>query len=146
VIGRPELASDPRYAERATRHAHQDDLDAEITAWTATRDHRTAMAELQAAGVPGGAVLSVAELFDDPNLRARGFWEQIAHPDAGVWDVDGVAWTLREHPAHVRIPAPGFAEHNDYVLRHLLGLSDAEINALNVEGITGTEPDRGVHQ
>ena len=64
------------------------------------------MHEIQAAGVPAGAVLTVPELFVDPHLRARGFWEQIAHPDAGIWDVDGVAWRLHERPAHIRIPAP----------------------------------------
>jgi len=104
------------------------------------------MAELQAAGVPAGAVLTIPEVFVDPHLRARGFWEQIAHPDAGVWDVDGVAWRLRERPAHVRIPAPRFAEHNEYVYRHLLGMSDDEAAALEEAGVIGTEPDLTIHQ
>ena len=145
VMGRPELAHDPRYRERAARHANQAELDEPIAAWTRGRDHYAAMAELQAAGVPAGAVLSIPELFVDPHLRARGFWEQIAHPEAGVWDVDGVAWRLHERPAHVRFPAPRFAEHNDYVYRHLLGLGDAELAEFEAAGVIGAEPDLTVH-
>jgi crotonobetainyl-CoA:carnitine CoA-transferase CaiB-like acyl-CoA transferase len=146
VIGRPDLATDPRYRERAARHANQIDLDPPIAAWTATRDHYAAMTELQAAGVPAGAVLSVPELFMGPHLRARGFWEQIAHPDAGVWDVDGVAWRLHERPAHVRFPAPRFAEHNEYVYRHLFGLDEATFDTLRSEGVIGETPDLSIHQ
>jgi crotonobetainyl-CoA:carnitine CoA-transferase CaiB-like acyl-CoA transferase len=146
VIGRPELAEDPRYRERAARHANQGDLEEPIAAWTRERDHYAAMAELQAAGVPAGAVLTIPEVFLDPHLRARGFWEQVAHPEAGVWDMDGVAWRLRERPAHVRLPAPRFAEHNEYVYRHLLGLSDTQVAELEEAGLIAGEPDLTVHQ
>ncbi|MGE0544403.1 MAG: CaiB/BaiF CoA transferase family protein [Dehalococcoidia bacterium] len=146
VIGRPDLAEDPRYREQRSRHTHQAGLDEPIAAWTAGRDHYAAMHELQAAGVPAGAVLTVPEVFVDPHLRARGFWEQIAHPDAGIWDVDGVAWRLRDRPAHIRIPAPRFAEHNDYVYRHLMGLASAEIESLTEAGVIGDQPDTSVHQ
>jgi crotonobetainyl-CoA:carnitine CoA-transferase CaiB-like acyl-CoA transferase len=146
VIGRPELAVDPRYRERAARHVNQGELDAPISAWTRTRDQYAAMEALQAAGVPAGAVLSVPQVFDDPHLRARGFWEQVAHPDAGIWDMDGVAWRLRDHPAHIRIPAPRFGEHTAYVLHNLLGLTDTQIAELGRAGLTGDVPDRTVHQ
>jgi crotonobetainyl-CoA:carnitine CoA-transferase CaiB-like acyl-CoA transferase len=101
--------------------------------------------ELVLVGVPAGAVLTIPEVYEDPHLRARGFWEQVAHPEAGVWDLDGVAWRLRERPAHIRIPAPRFAEHNAYVLHHLAGLTDADLTALTAAGVTGEEPDRSVH-
>ena len=65
---------------------------------------------------------------------------------AGVWDVDGVAWRLRERPAHIRIPAPRFAEHNDYVYRHLIGLSDADVASLTQAGVIGDQPDTSIHQ
>lgn len=146
LIGRPELTDDPRYATEAARHTNQEDLDEPITAWTSGRDHYAAMAALQAAGTPAGAVLTAPELFQDPHLRARGFWEPIAHPEAGDWEVDGVAWRLVEHPAHVRLPAPSFAEHNQYVLRHLLGLDEAEVAALEAADLIGSVPDMAVHR
>jgi len=59
--------------------------------------------------------------------------------------MDGVPWRLSRSPAHIRLPAPRFGEHNDYVLRGLLGLSEEEIRALAEAGIIGDRPDPGVH-
>jgi benzylsuccinate CoA-transferase BbsF subunit len=50
------------------------------------------------------------------------------------------AWRFDRTPAHVRLPAPCFAEHNDYVFRELLGLSDEEVAGLEREGVTSREP------
>ncbi|HEY8491945.1 MAG TPA: CoA transferase [Dehalococcoidia bacterium] len=146
AIGRPELAEDPRFATEAARLQHQDELDDAVRAWTSGRDHYQAMHQLQAAGVTAGAVLSVPEVHQDPHLRARGFWEPVAHPGFATWDVDGVAWRLSRTPAHIRLPAPRFGEHNDYVFRTLLGLSDEEIIALEREGVIGGEPDLSLHR
>jgi crotonobetainyl-CoA:carnitine CoA-transferase CaiB-like acyl-CoA transferase len=60
--------------------------------------------------------------------------------------MDGVAWRLRDHPAHIRIPAPRFGEHTRYVLRDLAGFTDGEIADLEQAGLTGDVPDRTVHQ
>jgi len=100
---------------------------------------------LQEAGVAASPVASVADLMEDPHLRARGFFEKTAHPEAGVWDTEGVPWRLSLTPAHVRLSAPCFGEHNDYVLRHLLGLSAEEVAELESQGITGSEPDEATH-
>src|SRR5262249_37332305 len=77
VIGRPGMPRGAPSRAAGARRAHQEGLTEPITVWTIQRDHRTAMEELQAAAVPAGAVLSVAEVFQDPQLRARGFFEQI---------------------------------------------------------------------
>ena len=82
---------------------------------------------------------------DDPHLRARGFFERTAHAEAGVWEMDGVPWRLSLTPAHVRLSAPRFAEHNDYVFRHLLGLSEDEVAELERQGLTGRVPDESAH-
>ena len=104
-----------------------------------------AMQALQAAGVPAGAVLSVRDLTADPQLEARGFFEEVTHADAGTWRMEGPAWRLEKHPAHIRLPAPRFAEHNDYVFRALLGLGEADLAALEREGVIGTEPNLQTH-
>ena len=82
---------------------------------------------------------------EDSHLRQRGFFEKTAHPEAGVWEMDGVPWRLSLTPAHVRLNAPCFGEHNDYVFRHLLGLSAEEVAELESQGITGSEPDEATH-
>ncbi len=91
-------------------------------------------------------VLSVPEVFADEHLRARGFFELVSHPVAGAWEIEAPHWRMSETPTHVRLPAPCFGEHNAYVFRELLGLTDEEIAALEADGITGRVPNWAVHE
>ena len=143
VIGRPELARDERFADVVSRHRNQDPLDEIVSGWTADLPHSEAAARLQAAGVSASPVLTIPELMADPHLEERGYWAEVAHRDAGVWTMDGPAWRFDDAPAHVRLPAPCFAEHNDYVLRDLLGLSEDEVTELEREGVVASEPAAG---
>ena len=145
TIGRPELARDPRFADVVSRRHHHDELDAMIAEWTRDRAQDDAARELQAAGVSAAPVLKIPRLMENEHLRARGFWETVASADAGTWDMEGPVWRMSRTPAHIRLPAPMFGEHNQWVLGDLLGLSDAEIAALEAEGVTAREPNLGVH-
>lgn len=145
VLEAPELARDPRFADVASRHRHHDDLDAIIGAWAKTRSQGEAAHTMQAAGVPAAPVLKVPRLMADEHLRSRGFWESVAHTDAGTWDIEGPVWRMSDTPAHIRLPAPMYGEHNRWVLHDLLGLSDDEIAELEEEGVTSREPDLSVH-
>jgi len=146
VIGRPELASDGRFADIVRRYRNQAALDEVIRGWTRTQEKAAAAGALQAAGVPASPVLSVPEVFADEQLRARGFFELVAHAVAGVWEMEGTPWRMSETPGHVRVPPPCFAEHNAWVFREVLGLSDAEVEALYAEGVTGDVPNWAVHE
>jgi crotonobetainyl-CoA:carnitine CoA-transferase CaiB-like acyl-CoA transferase len=121
-------------------------LDGIISAWTRQQDKRSAAAILQAAGVPAAAVQTVPEVFQDEHLRARGFFEPVSHAVAGCWEMEAPHWRMSETPAHIRLPPPSFGEHNHWVFRHLLGLSDEEVEGLRAEGVTGDAPDWSVHQ
>ena len=146
VMGQPELARDGRFADVVSRYRHQDELDAIVRGWTASRAKEEVAEALQASGVPAMPVLSVPEVFQDTHLRARGFFEPVSQAAAGVWEMEGPHWRMSESPAHVRLPAPLFAEHNDYVFRELLGLSDEEVEALKAKGVTGDAPNWAVHE
>jgi len=141
---RPELAADARFADVVSRYRNQDELDGIVGEWTRQVEPQAVTQALQAAGIAAAPVLGVPALFDDAHLRARGFWESVSHPDAGTWDVDGVPWRLSRSPAHIRLPAPRFGEHNDYVLRGLLGLSEDEVRDLAGAGVIGGGPDPDV--
>jgi crotonobetainyl-CoA:carnitine CoA-transferase CaiB-like acyl-CoA transferase len=145
AIDRPELASDERFSDVVNRHRNQQALDEIITAWTRGRTKETAAEALQVAGVPASPVISVPEVFDDEQLRAREFFEEITHAVAGTWEIEGPHWRMSEAPAHIRLPAPAFGEHNGYVFGELLGLSEEEIAGLEADGITGSEPNRAAH-
>jgi len=140
AMGRPELAADTRFADVVSRYRNQEDLDGIVGEWTQQRTPQAVTEALQVAGVAAAPVLGVPALYDDPHLRARGFWESVSHPDAGTWDMDGVPWRLSRSPAHIRLPAPRFGEHNDYVLRGLLGLSEDEVRELAGAGVVGGGP------
>jgi crotonobetainyl-CoA:carnitine CoA-transferase CaiB-like acyl-CoA transferase len=144
TMGRSELAADARFADVLSRYRNQDELDGVVAEWTRQRSPEAVTEVLQAAGIAVAPVLGVPALFDDPHLRARGFWESVSHPDAGTWDVDGVPWRLSRSPAHIRLPAPRLGEHNDYVLRGLLGLSNEDVRELVETGVVGAGPGPGL--
>lgn len=130
AIGRPELASDPRYATTAGRLQHEDELDAILSAWTRTRDAGEAMRFLQAAGVPAGRVLATRDQVDDPHFRERRFTVEIDHPEVGARSVAGIPAKFSAMPELGYGPAPCLGEHNDEVFGGLLGLDADEIARL----------------
>jgi crotonobetainyl-CoA:carnitine CoA-transferase CaiB-like acyl-CoA transferase len=146
AIGRSELALDERFGEVVARHHHQDALDEVIAAWTRDRTNHDAAYVLQTAGVPAMPVVTVPEILDDEQLRARGFFEEVTHSVAGTWEIEGTPWRMSETPGHIRLPAPTFAEHNSYVFGDLLGLSEEELAQLEAEGIVVSTPNRAVHE
>ncbi len=145
AMQREELAEDERFATMAARKANERELDALIGEWTARWGHYEAMHILQRHGAPAGAVLTIPEVMSDPQLRARGAWSEQVHPDAGAWEVETPPWNLTRTPGHARIPAPGFAEHNGYVFRDLLGLDEETIARLYADGVTADEPNVQSH-
>lgn len=146
VMGNAEIARDEQFADVLSRCRNQDALDEVISAWTRAQDRAGAAEAIQAAGVPASPVLTVQDVFADEHLRSRGFYEPVSHAVAGEWEMEGTPWRMSETPGHVRVPPPAFAEHSDWVFRELLGLSEEEVAALYVEGVTGDTPNWAVHE
>lgn len=140
LIGRPELIDDPRYALASDRHRNQDDLRPIIETWTRERDKHSAAQMLLAAGVPAAPVNDARDLTRDPHLHARGFFHKLTHPEAGTHPYPGLAIHLSATPARIERPSPCFAEHNELVLREVLGLRDDEIRRLAEAGVLADTP------
>jgi len=145
VIGQPALARDPRFADVVSRRRNHDEFDAIVGAWTKTRPQYEAAHDLQGRDVSAAPVLRIQSLLTDEHLRARGFWEEVTHADAGTWEMEGPVWRMSGVDAHVRTPPPMFGEHNTWVFRDLLGLSAAEIAELEAAGVTATTPNVELH-
>ncbi len=145
VIGWPDLARDERFADVVSRHRNQGELLDPISAWTRQRSHEQAASELQAAGIAAAPVLSIPQLMANEHLNQRGFWETVVHAVAGIWRMEGPLWRFEKTPASVRLPAPNFGEHNDYVFKGLLGLSGAEVEDLRASGVIADAPDLTLH-
>ena len=138
AMGRPELAEDPRFADIVSRFRNQYDIEPLIEAWTREHAPRELMERLQAAGVPAAELLHQEELRDDPHLRARGFWQEVTHPAAGTHTYPTPVARLRDAPLRIRTPAPRLGEHNEEILRGLLGVSEERYGQLLDEEIIGT--------
>jgi len=146
VMRRPELADDPRFASADARYRCQEELDAVIAAWTSAHDRLEVFNWLTSAGVPAAPVFGYHDLYDNPHLRERGFFEQVTHPEAGTWDMERPVYRFARRPTSVERNGPCFGEHNAYVFGELLGLSESEIADLEKEGITARIPNMSSHQ
>lgn len=145
VIGQPGLATDVRFASNEARMANHDELDAIIGAWAAGQTKYGMMEQLQAAGVPAGAVFDARDMHLDPHLRARGLLETVRFPPErgiGTRQILGRPWKLSRTKLAVRGPGPTLGEHSRELLQGLLGYSDARYAELEEAGITGTTPTK----
>ncbi len=138
VIGRLDLAGDPRFASSLGRHRDQDSLDPIIEEWTRQHERYRAMELLQAAGVPAGAVLDQDEALTSPQARSRGFLTVLAHPDGAHHPYINTPAKFSRTPAGVRAPGPLLGEHSRYILGELLGLPPEELLHLEAGGVTAT--------
>jgi crotonobetainyl-CoA:carnitine CoA-transferase CaiB-like acyl-CoA transferase len=140
VIGRPELAQDERFATLDARQKNHDELDAIVEAWTVDKDHYDAFHALQAAGVTASPVLTAAEVFNDPHLRARDDWQQVTHPAAGTyWHLKSPIHHMSKTPLNIRKHASLLGEDNEYVYKQVCGYTDEEYQWFIDNGHVGTE-------
>jgi crotonobetainyl-CoA:carnitine CoA-transferase CaiB-like acyl-CoA transferase len=137
VIGRPELTDDPRYRTNADRARNRATLIPALQDVFLTRSYEEWETVLLAAGIPMGAINSIAEVVEHPQVAARGALVEMDHPRAGKVRMVGAPVRLSETPGSVRTPAPMLGEHTDEVLRDLLGLGPEEIAALRGAGVLG---------
>jgi crotonobetainyl-CoA:carnitine CoA-transferase CaiB-like acyl-CoA transferase len=140
VLGRPELASGPQFADRRSRSANKDKLRA-ILAGIFVQDLRENwVAKMKAANIPVGYLRTVEEAFNSPEVRARHRLSQIPHPAAG--SVPNIEQPIRLDltPVAEPVAAPLLGEHTTAVLRKTLGYDDARIAALAEAGVFGTVP------
>jgi crotonobetainyl-CoA:carnitine CoA-transferase CaiB-like acyl-CoA transferase len=140
AMGRPDLTVDPRFRDVVSRRRNHDSLDEILADWTRQYDHLELTDRLQRAGVAGTAVLDHGELLENEHFRARGYFESVTHPEAGTHDYHGMTWKLSGTPGRIRFPAPLYGQHNQPVLRDVLGLSDDEIAELERLVVISPEP------
>ncbi len=92
---------------------------------------------LQKEGVAAGPVLDQRDAYHDAHLQGRGFFELVSHREAGTHLYPGMLFNMNKTPLNIRKPAPCLGEHNDYVFKEVIGMSDGEIAELEKEQIIG---------
>jgi benzylsuccinate CoA-transferase BbsF subunit len=135
AMGTPELATDPRFDTLPHRKENEAALDALVETWTKNHSPEKIMSTLQAVGVPAGVVENSADIFADPQLRARGLFWPMEHSEIGMFNHLGASLVLTETPAQASTPSPCMGEHNEYVLTKILGKTDEEFVELLAAGV-----------
>lgn len=121
VLDEPRLAADPRFATNADRVRHREALVPRLAAAFAQRSRDEVLVRLEERGVPAGPINSVAEVFDDPQMRHRGLRIDIPAPGVAGDRIPGVRTPIRFSDAALALgqPSPRLGEHTDEVVAGL---------------------------
>ena len=134
LIGLPALA-EAQWRERA------DEVDKLISGWTAQHSVAEAVDKLRAGGVAAAPVMPAAALLRDPQLLARGFWENVDHPVAGSFLCTGMPFVFVGKPRHwIRRVPPLYGQHTGEVLTGVLGYNETDLVELRESGATSVRP------
>ena len=135
ALGVPEMADDAAFMTNEARIENRDRLDAELGKAIAAFDRETVIAMLEKAGVSCGPINDIAEVFDDPQVQARGLRVDQRRSDNSPISSTAFPAKLSETPAQYHSAPPLLGEHNDDVLRQWAGLSDEAIAALRSDKV-----------
>jgi benzylsuccinate CoA-transferase BbsF subunit len=134
-MGAPDWATRPELASQMGRQAAEDEIDTRLAEWARAFEQRELFLALQEAGVTAGPVLNAKQAAEDPHLAATGAWTTLPATE----DYPQVQWSVP--PYHfsksnvtLRTPPALFGEHNDYVYREVLGVSEDEYERLKAAG------------
>ena len=135
AFGQGALAEDPRYKTNASRVSRMDEVDALVSSWTKPLAQQEIFDRLNAHHVPAAPVRDLSQIMHDPHLHARGALRWIDHPEYGR--IAAAASPLRFDGEAVlpQPPSVPLGRDSRTLLQEKLGLSDAEIGALETSGV-----------
>lgn len=135
MIDRPDLVNDPHFTAPENFSGNpevKEEFDGILLEWLLTHTKREVMEKSQAAGHPCGAINTMADVFEDPHLAARDFFQTIDHPATGPLQYPGPQFRMSETPWRAG-RAPLLGEHTSEVLQGA-GYSTTDIARLREQG------------
>jgi len=135
AIGKPSLATDPKFKDLASRKANEDELDKIVTEWTINYTPEESMEILQKAGVPAGAVRSSKYVAECPQLKHRNYWWTLPHPEMGDVVYLGHSCKLSKTPYEVKTGAPILGENTEHVCKNVIGMTEEEYVSLLLDSV-----------
>ncbi|OBA78560.1 acyl-CoA transferase [Mycobacterium sp. 1164966.3] len=140
LMGRPSWC-DAGLSTVVARHERADEIDERLRDWFAGQPLESTVQRLAAVGVPVAPVVSPSLVTENPQLRDRGFFEQLVHPSTGpgLYPCPPFA-RLAGQDRWLHRPPPRLGEHNDEVLCDRCGLSGEELARLAADEVIGTRP------
>ena len=141
VLGREDLADDPRFSTLAARAENAPVFLETISEILACDTHENWLAKMRAAGVPAGPVASVGEALTGPEMAERSLVSRIPHPVAGWAPHVAPPYRLGLTPVADPVAAPGLGQHTDEVLGEVLGYGPERLEMLRAAGAFGLAGD-----
>jgi len=142
LLGAPALAEDPRFAQNRSRVENREELVEKLGAVFRTRPVEKWVQTLQAAGIPAGAILDLAQLLAHPQLAARGMLVSVDHPMLGK--IRMVGSPINAPPpdeAAGFLPPPALGEHTEQILTSVLGLGSRDVRRLIAAGAVAVKSE-----
>ena len=134
VIGNPAWTEEPRFSTLLARKENEDELDRLVEEWTINHSAEEVMTLMQASGVAAGVVeTGEDQLEHDPQSKHRHIFPELDHPRLGKHHVVASPFVLSKVNCELK-SAPLLGEHNEYVFREILGMSDEEVAELVMSG------------
>jgi crotonobetainyl-CoA:carnitine CoA-transferase CaiB-like acyl-CoA transferase len=135
AAGRPELAKDERFATNGKRVENRAQITAVLQDLFLKRTKREWIELLDSAGVPNGPINDVAQVFEEPQVQARGVKIELEHAVAGKLPMVASPMRFSDTALEYKLPPPLLGQHTDEVLRGILGQSDSQIAKLRADGV-----------
>jgi crotonobetainyl-CoA:carnitine CoA-transferase CaiB-like acyl-CoA transferase len=135
LVGREEFIADSRFADDQSRADNRGPITVAMEVWLETRTTEEAIAALEKARIPAGSVLSLEQVLNDPQVKARALLKYVEHPGAAnPVPLANTAVQLSETPPSIRQRAALLGEHTDEVLREI-GYSEEGIRRLKAAAV-----------
>ena len=123
IMGLEAMMDDPRFATNAARVQYRTELIARLQEVFLTRPYEEWEALLLEHGIPVGAINTIDQVVEHPQVKSRGMIVESEHPVAGKVKLVGIPVKLSETPGSIREPAPLLGQHTEEVLQTYLHMS-----------------------
>jgi crotonobetainyl-CoA:carnitine CoA-transferase CaiB-like acyl-CoA transferase len=133
VLGQPDWATDPRFATNAQRVRNVGELSALLRDEFAAWEREKLIVALDKAGVPCGPINTVADVFKDPQVKARGMLRYVPHPSGVEAPQVGSPMRFAETPLQTQAAPPLLGQHSDAILAEL-GYGAGDVESLRSAG------------
>ncbi|HJX70120.1 MAG TPA: CoA transferase [Dehalococcoidia bacterium] len=135
TMGREELADDPRFSAAHLRFSNRHLIYPIVSEWVAEKTVDEVTSLLEDMRIPCGRVNTIADLVDDPQVKAREMIAEVEYPGIGKLSPPGVPIKLSETPGKIEKRPPLLGEHNEEIYCDLLGFSPEKLSRLEAEGV-----------
>jgi len=135
AAGHPGLATDARFATNGKRVENRAELTRLIQEIFGKKSTAEWLELLESAGVPNGPINNIAQVFEEPQVKARGVKMELDHSAAGKLPLVASPMRFSGTPLEYRLPPPLLGEHTDQILKQFLKLDEIEIGRLRADGI-----------